>query len=135
MSRIITFSIPYSNFSKHKPAIRKFPRRKTFVPGVYHTLYAGKIYMQDFSLYHVNYMIVDLIDYRNIMRHNSHYKYILCVLDGFSRYAWCRPLKSKHAVDSANALDDILSSLPHSPAMFASDRGRTTSLSCCLKHF
>ena len=70
-------------------------------------------------------MILDLIDYRSIMRHNSHYKYILCVLDGFSRYAWCRPLKSKRAVDSANALDDILSSLPHSPAMFASDRGKS----------
>ena len=68
-------------------------------------------------------IFLDLIDYRNIMRHNSHFKYILCVIDGFSRFAWCRPLKSKRAEDSANALDDILSSLPHSPAMFASDRG------------
>ena len=70
------------------------------------------------------------------MRHNSHYKYILCVLDGFSRFAWCRPLKSKRAEDSANALDEILSSLPHSPAMFASDRGMIflyTGILCALK--
>jgi hypothetical protein len=39
---------------------------------------------------------------------NGGYKYILCAVDVFSRYAWCVPLKSKTAKDVWDAFSSLL---------------------------
>lgn len=38
----------------------------------------------------------DLIDMQSFSKYNSHYKYILAVIDAFSKYAWAYPLKYKN---------------------------------------
>ena len=40
---------------------------------------------------------------------NDGYKYLLVVIDIFSRYAWVQPLKDKTAPQIVNAFDKILS--------------------------
>ena len=45
------------------------------------------------------------------------------MIDGFSKFAYTIPLKTKKAIEVATAIDDILSSLPHSYTFFGSDRG------------
>ena len=67
--------------------------------------------------------MADLIDYKKYLWHNRPYRYILVVIDAFSRYAWTRPLKTKTAVESAEALNSILDEMPHKPRFFASDQG------------
>ena len=90
--------------------MKKFKRRNVVVPTVYHTVMA------------------DLIDYKKYQWHNRPYRYILVVIDCFSRYAWTRPLKTKTAEESASALDSILSEMPYRPRFFASDQGNEFSI-------
>ena len=42
------------------------------------------------------------------VRTNKGYRYILVVLDVFSRYAWASPLKNKTGIEVANAFNNIL---------------------------
>ena len=91
--------------SVHKDRRKNFPRRPVIVPTLFHTVFC------------------DLIDYQKLKTHNSHYTFILVLIDAFSRFAWAKPLKNKEAKTTAAALDDILSSFNHRPAFFASDAG------------
>ena len=72
--------------------------------------------------------MADLIDYKKYMWHNRPYRYVLVVIDAFSRYAWTRALKTKTAIESAKALDSILSEMPYKPRFFASDQGNEFSI-------
>ena len=72
--------------------------------------------------------MADLIDYKKYMWYNRPYRYVLVVIDAFSRYAWTRPLKTKTALESAEALDSILSEMPFKPRFFASDQGNEFSI-------
>ena len=49
----------------------------------------------------------DLADVSLLSRQNRGYRYILTVIDLFSRYAWCRPLKTKKGEEVAAAFKDI----------------------------
>ena len=92
-------------FSVHKPKRNNFRRRPVVVPSIFHTVMA------------------DLIDYRKFSRQNNGYKYILVMIDAFSRFAWTRPLKSKRAEECAAKMDDILSNFQYNPVFFTSDKG------------
>ena len=68
----------------HKPIIKKFKRRKVY------------------SSFKDNLWGVDLADMRLISKHNKGIKYLLCVIDLFSKYAGVIPLKSKKGVSIVN---------------------------------
>ena len=93
------------SISLHKRKIRNFRRRPIIVPGPYHSISA------------------DLIDYQMFSRSNHGYKYILCVIDMFSRFNYTRPLHSKKAQEVANKLEEIISSMKFIPRFFTSDKG------------
>ena len=63
------------------------------------------------------------IDYRKYSRENKGYKYILVVIDSFSRFAHTAPLKFKTAEESAAAIDAIFSTFHDLPIFFTSDKG------------
>ena len=51
---------------------------------------------------------VDLADMQLISKYNNKgIKYLLCVIDLFSKYAWVVPLKDKKGVSVANAFQSI----------------------------
>lgn len=64
----------------------------------------------------------DLADMTKYASDNDGYKFILTVLDTFSRYGWSEPVKSKSARDVGEALSRILAKAPH-PEIFRSDKG------------
>ena len=103
-------------FSVHKRKINNFKRRNVVVPTIFHTVMA------------------DLIDYKKYMWHNRRYRYVLVVIDAFSRFAWTRALKTKTAVESAEALDSIFSEMPYKPRFFASDQGNEFTISNEVLH-
>ena len=72
-----------------KPKLKRYVRRRVYASGV------DAIWT------------ADLVDVHRYARQNKGYKYILVVLDVFSRYAWARPLKSKFGVQVAPAFEDI----------------------------
>ena len=67
------------------------------------------------------------IDYRKYSRFNEGFKYILVVIDAFSRFAYTAPLKFKTAEESAGAIDKIFENFQDVPILFSSDKGNEVS--------
>lgn len=49
----------------------------------------------------------DLMDIKKFKSYNSGYKYLLNVIDVFSRYAWSIPVKSKKSIEISESLEKI----------------------------
>jgi len=47
----------------------------------------------------------NLVDMRALSKFNNGVKYLLTVIDVFSKYGWMKPLKSKTGLEVANALE------------------------------
>src|SRR5271167_420662 len=62
-----------------------------------------------------------MIEFHNV---NDGYRYLLTVIDLFSRYAWARPLKTKSAQDVTLAFRSVLSQDRRKPEKVQSDDGR-----------
>ena len=76
----------------HKPIIRKFKKKK-------------KVY----SSFRDNIWSVDLADMQSLSKYNKGNKYLLCVIDLFSKYALVVPLKDKIGVSIVNGFQKIIS--------------------------
>ena len=69
----------------HKPIIRKFQKRKVY------------------SVFRDNIWGADLVDMQLISKFNKGFRFLLCVIDIFSKYAWVVPLKDKKGISIVNA--------------------------------
>lgn len=66
---------------------------------------------------------MDLADVGNIHKHNNGYKFLLVVIDVFSKYLWVEALKDKTHTSVLKSLKKILSG-PRSPVSIRSDLGK-----------
>lgn len=73
----------------HKPARRFYPRRRVIVKGIDELWQA------------------DLADFQQYSRENRGNKYILVVIDCFSKFLWTRPIKNKSGDEIVKAFKDI----------------------------
>ena len=73
----------------YKPIIRKFKKRK---------VYSG---------FRDNIWGADLADMQLISKFNKGFRFLLCVIDIFSKYAWVVPLKDKKGITITNAFQKI----------------------------
>ena len=90
---------------RHKPIIRKFKK--------------GKVH----SLFGDNIWDVDLADMQLLSKYNKGYKFLLCVIDIFSKYAWVIPLKDKKGISIVNAFQIILKESKRKPNKIWVDKG------------
>lgn len=67
---------------------------------------------------------MDLIDMQKYSRNNKGFKYILAVIDCFSKFAWCIPIKRKTPAEIIRGFDEIFSSTNRRPVKIQSDKGR-----------
>lgn len=74
----------------HKPARRNYPRRKFDVRGLDETWQADLVEMQTYS------------------NENRGFRYLMTVIDVFSKYGWAVPVKTKSGEDVAAAMKSIL---------------------------
>ena len=74
----------------HKPIIRKFEKRKVY------------------STFKDNIWGVDLADMQLLSKYNKGIRFLLCVIDIFSKYAWVVPLKDKKGISIVKAFRSIL---------------------------
>ena len=65
----------------------------------------------------------DLADMQLISKHNKGIRYLLCVIDLFSKYTWVCPLKDKKGVTITNAFQNILDSSKRKPNKIWVDQG------------
>lgn len=88
----------------YKPARKNFQRRRTVIKG-----------LDDLFQ-------IDLAEFPQHARENRGNKFILIVIDCFSKYLWTRPLKSKSADSVTNAMADVLTE--RRPNHLQSDQGK-----------
>ena len=73
--------------------------------------------------------LADLIDKSSLSKYNNNYKFILTVIDIFTKYAWAIPLKNKSGLSITNGFKIVLSehpqggSEPRKPEKLWVDRG------------
>ena len=75
----------------HKPIIRKFKKRKGY------------------SVFRDNIWGVDLADMQSLSKYNKGIKYLLCIIDLFSKYTWVVPIKDKKGTSIVNAFKKLIS--------------------------
>ena len=66
---------------------------------------------------------IDLITMIKYSKQNNNYKHILIVIDFFSKYSWCYPLKNKNSNEIINPFKDIFKKSKRSLNFIQSDEG------------
>ena len=94
-------------YTLHKPARKSFTRLKTIT---------GAIDKQ---------WQADLAEMQSLSRSNAGYRYILTVIDIFSKYAWTIPIKSKSSADMVEAFKLLFKrAAPRIPQRLQTDAGK-----------
>ena len=88
----------------HKPIKRNFTKRRVIAHNV------DDIWCSD------------LVDMQKLSKWNRGYKYLLMVLDLFSKYGWIVPLKTKTGLEVAKAFESLL--VKNKPKMLWVDKGK-----------
>ena len=65
----------------------------------------------------------DLADMQLLIRYNKGLRFLLCVIDTFSKYAWIDPLKDKKDIIIVAALQSILKQSNKKPNKIWADKG------------
>ena len=89
----------------HKPIIRKFKKRKVY------------------STFKDNIWGVDLADMQLLSKYNKGIRFLLCVIDIFSKYAWVILLKDKKGISIVKAFQSILKQSNRKPNKIWVDKG------------
>ena len=79
---------------------------------------------------------VDLADMQLLSKFNKGFRFLLCVIDIFSKYAWVIPLKYKKGISIVNAFQIILKESNRKPKKIWVDKGSefyNSSFKKCLK--
>ena len=66
--------------------------------------------------------ILDLKDYGP--KNNKGYRYVLVVIDNFSKFGWTVPLKNKNAQTIKDSFENILINSKRKPNIIETDRGK-----------
>lgn len=67
---------------------------------------------------------IDLMDMQNITRFNYKQRYILAVIDQFSRFAWCIPITNKTSTSVIKAFEKLFKKTKRRPLNILSDQGK-----------
>ena len=89
----------------HKPITRNFRKRRVISYGV-DKIWAG-----------------DLVEIQKFSKWNKGVKYLLTVIDVFSKYGWIVPLKDKKTESVSSAFDRIFKKSKRKPEMLWTDKG------------
>ena len=90
----------------NKPIFRKFKKRKLY------------------SSFRDNIWGVDLADMQLLSKFNKGFRFLLCVIDIFSKYALVIPLKDKKGISIVNAFQKIIDDSKRKPNRIWVDKGR-----------
>jgi len=105
--KVKKFLADQQSYSLHKPARRHFSRNPTYVRGIDHQWQA------------------DLADMQGLSRDNSGYKYIMTVIDVFSKKGWAIPIKNKSGKEMLSAFKNLFHlAHPRKPERLQTDAGK-----------
>ena len=90
----------------HKQVTKKFKRRKVY------------------ARFKDNIWAADLAEMESLSSKNKNVKYLLCVIDVFTKYAWVKPLQDKNDKAALNAFMEIANESNRKPNKLWVDQGR-----------
>ena len=90
-----------------KPFKKNFPSNKTIIKSIDDTWSSDLLDMNDYG-----------------PKNNKGYRYILVVIDNFSKFAWTIPLKNKYAQSITDAFSEIIKSSNRKPNLLETDDGK-----------
>lgn len=93
-------------YSLHKPVRKKFPTRRYIARGINYQWQA------------------DLVEMQHYARENDGYRYILTIIDVFSRFAYAKALKTKSGYEVSEAMKTIFRENNISPLFLQTDLGK-----------
>ena len=102
--QVVDWLVKQDAYTRHRPIRRRFPRRKVFA--------RDNDYLWQ----------ADLVDMTHFADHNDGYRYILTVIDVFSKFAWAVALKKKDARTVAEAFENIIDK--RKPSKLQTDKGK-----------
>ena len=106
-NKVIEFLKNQDTYTLHKNARRRFSRNKTIVKGIDHQWQA------------------DLADLNDIVKYNDGYRYLLTVIDCFSKFGWAIPIKRKDADTLVDGFKTLFKeSSPRLPERLQTDKGK-----------
>ena len=74
-------------------------------------------------------LVADLVEMQTLAKHNSGNRYILVVVDAFSKYAWVEPIKSKTGIAVTEAFKKILKRAEErTPQTWQTDDGKNFAI-------
>ena len=89
----------------HKPITRNFRKRRVISYGI------DKIWA------------ADLVEIQKFSKWNQGIKYLITVIDVFSKYGWIKPLKYQKTESVSSAFDEIFKKSKRKPTMLWTDKG------------
>lgn len=90
----------------HKPARKNFKRRHVIIKSL------NDLWQAD---------LVEMLPYAKF---NKGFRYILIVINAFSKYVWVQPVKRKNALDVTLAMSNILKQVKNAPKNIQTDMGK-----------
>lgn len=99
------FLAKQSTYTRHRLGYVNFQRRRFFTA---FTDYCWQL---------------DLMDIRSLSRQNNGVKFLLCIIDTFSKYVWVKSLKSKNSAEIVQAFQSVLKESGRIPLTLFSDKG------------
>ena len=102
-ARVMKFLKTQDAYTMHKRLKRKFKRNK------YNVINIDDVWLSD------------LKDFSSISSHNSDHKYVLVVMDMFSRFVWIFPLKTKKPIEVSQKLKQLFKI--RKPKLFVTHKG------------
>ena len=94
-----------TTYTLHKPIRKRFKRRKTIVAGIDQQWQA------------------DLADMQHLAKQNDQKKYLLCVIDVFSKFSWVIPIPNKTGKTLVDAFTSIIRKSKRKPVSLQTDKG------------
>ena len=109
-----------SGKKKIDPTLTKFEKALELHRGVRKTFKTRRIITQGID----DLWGADLLILNKCNKENKGFKYLLNVIDCFSKYSWSVALKTKKAYDVADAFEQILKNSSRTPRLLHVDRGK-----------
>ena len=78
------------------------------------------------DVYHIDDIwSLDILDFKDYgPKNNRGYRYVLVVIDNFSKFGWTIPLKNKNAQTIKDSFENILTNSKRKPNLIETDRGK-----------
>ena len=90
-----------------KPPKKNYPTNKTIIKSIDETWSSDLLDMNDYGI-----------------KNNKGYRYILVVIDNFSKFGWTIPLKIKYAQSITDTFSQIVKSSKRKPKLIETDDGK-----------